>query len=354
VEALEDRTVPAGFSFGSRFFPPPTPGPATHLQVIAPTDAKVGLPSSIRVVALDAANRTATGYVGTIAVTTADPLASAIANYTFTASDHGQHTFQITFGTAGTPLVTAADTTTATITGSATATVIAAPVATHFQVVGPSQASAGQQVSITVYALDASNHVVKNYVGTVHFTSSDAGFSLADYTFTAADHGRHSFQAILGTTVGPQTVTATDTATATVTGTTTIAVNAPGVATHLAVWSSPVARSGSVFNVYVAALDASNKVVPTYTGTVHFGSTDTAATGVVLPADYTFTLADQGVKVFQVTLVTQGQQTVSVTDNGVPALVGSATVYVSPLRWFGGFNGWDIANAFAGMFRHGF
>lgn len=64
-----------------------------------------------------------------------------------------------------------------------------------------------------------------NYLGTVHFTSSDPGAVLpADYTFTAADAGVHTFPFTLSV-LGNQTITATDTRASGFTGTTTVNVN---------------------------------------------------------------------------------------------------------------------------------
>ncbi|HEY2117246.1 MAG TPA: DUF11 domain-containing protein, partial [Candidatus Angelobacter sp.] len=64
-----------------------------------------------------------------------------------------------------------------------------------------------------------------DYRGTVHFTSSDAGAVMpADYTFTAADAGVHTFPFTL-TVLGNQTITVTDTRSSGFTGTTTVNVN---------------------------------------------------------------------------------------------------------------------------------
>src|SRR5262249_53706677 len=63
----------------------------------------------------------------------------------------------------------------------------------------------------TVTALDPYGNVVTGYTGTVHFSSSAASATLpADYTFTAADGGVHTFSVTLQT-AGSQTLTATDT-----------------------------------------------------------------------------------------------------------------------------------------------
>jgi hypothetical protein len=66
-------------------------------------------------------------------------------------------------------------------------------------------------------------------------------------------------------------------------------------------------------------------VVPGYRGTVHFTSSDTQAG---LPSNYTFTAADNGVHTFTVTLITAGDQTVTVTDTATGSITGSASVSV--------------------------
>ena len=64
-----------------------------------------------------------------------------------------------------------------------------------------------------------------NYLGRVHFTSSDPGAVLpADYTFVAGDAGVHTFPFTLSV-LGNQTITVTDTRSSGFTGTTTINVN---------------------------------------------------------------------------------------------------------------------------------
>ena len=64
-----------------------------------------------------------------------------------------------------------------------------------------------------------------------------------------------------------------------------------------------------------------------YTGTVHFTSTDGQA---VLPANYTFTGGDAGVKTVSVTLKTAGSKTVTATDTVTGTITGtSGSVNVS-------------------------
>ena len=82
----------------------------------------------------------------------------------------------------------------------------------------PATATAGTAFNFTVTAYDAYGNVATGYTGTVHFTSSDAGATLpANYTFTSANAGTHTFSATLKTG-GTQTITATDTVTSSITG----------------------------------------------------------------------------------------------------------------------------------------
>jgi hypothetical protein len=115
---------------------------------------------------------------------------------------------------------------------------LSAPVGvTHFSVTtNPTSTTAGMAVDVTVTALDASNHVVTNYMGTVHFTSSDpqatAGHGLpADYTFIPGDAGVHTFTAgATLKTAGTQSVVATDTVQTSVTGSASVSVSPAGAA----------------------------------------------------------------------------------------------------------------------------
>src|SRR5262249_38527591 len=81
-----------------------------------------------------------------------------------------------------------------------------------FQVSGfPSPTIAGAAHTVTVTALEGDGNPLLGYTGTVHFTSSDAQAGLpANYTFTAADNGTHTFTVTLKT-AGTQSITVADT-----------------------------------------------------------------------------------------------------------------------------------------------
>ena len=91
----------------------------------------------------------------------------------------------------------------------------------------PDPSETGAPLPVTVTAEDASGNVVPGYTGTVRFTSSDPGASLpADYTFTAADAGTHTFTGgVMFLHEGTQSVTATDTANSGITGSDSVPVN---------------------------------------------------------------------------------------------------------------------------------
>ncbi|MFL6244606.1 MAG: hypothetical protein ACJ74H_01175 [Thermoanaerobaculia bacterium] len=87
--------------------------------------------------------------------------------------------------------------------------------------------------------------------------------------------------------------------------------------------------AGDATSATLTAYNANYTVATGYTGTVHFTSTDGAAT---LPTNYTFTGGDAGVHTFPAgfTLRTAGSQVVTVTDIAVTTNTTSAGVTVGP------------------------
>ncbi|HXY01566.1 MAG TPA: kelch repeat-containing protein, partial [Candidatus Limnocylindrales bacterium] len=88
-------------------------------------------------------------------------------------------------------------------------------------------------------------------------------------------------------------------------------------ATHFSVSAPGFATTGTPVSFVVTALDASNNVVASYSGTVQFTSTDAKAT---LPASSTLTM---GTGNFFVTFNTLGNQTITATDTA--SLSGKST-----------------------------
>src|SRR5262249_43323235 len=152
-----------------------------------------------------------TGYLGTVHFTSTDPLAVLPADYTFNAADHGVHTFTAKLKTAGYQSITATDTQAPGMDGESS--ILVKPAAASTMTVGgfPSTTTAGVAGNVTVTLMDPYGNIASGYTGTVHFTSSDAKAVLpANYTFTAADAGQHTFSVILKT-AGTRSITVADT-----------------------------------------------------------------------------------------------------------------------------------------------
>ncbi len=285
---------------------------------------------NVTVTAKDAFGNVATGYTGTVALTSSDAQAVLPANYTFVAGDNGIHNLSVTLKTSGTQTITATDTVTGTITGTQGAITVNPAGAATFSVSGfTTPTTAGATHNVTVTAKDAFGNVATGYTGTVALTSSDARAVLpANYTFVAGDNGVHAFSVTLKT-AGTQSITATDTVTGTITGTQgAITVNVGPTTTFVVSGFTSPTTAGAAHNVTVTAEDAGGNVTTGYTGTVHLTSSDAKA---VLPANYTFTGADAGVHVLSVTLKTAGTQSITATDTVTGTITGTQSgITVNP------------------------
>jgi sugar lactone lactonase YvrE len=202
----------------------------------------------------------------------------------------------------------------------------------RFQITAASTAVSGTPFDVSITALDANGNIDTNYQGTVTFTSSDAypGLLPADYTFTSADQGTHTFSGgVTLYTAGTQSLTVQDTADSSITGSFTVGVVA-APASQLLITAPANAVSGTPFDVILMALDPYANVDMNYGGTVTWTSSDTDP-GVLLPPDYTFQATDNGMVTFSggVTLITLGNQTLTAADT-LSGISGSATIVVGP------------------------
>src|SRR5262249_30189385 len=150
----------------------------------------------------------------------------------------------------------------------------------------PSTVGAGTSNGVNVELRDPFGNLAVDYLGSVHFTSSDPQAVLpSDYTFTSADAGRHSFVLTLKT-AGTQSVGLRDTVSSGLTGSFSTTVS-PGAASRLTLTLSGgnLVEDNLVLDAAVSAFDSFNNLATGYTGTIHFTSSDPAA---ILPADYAF------------------------------------------------------------------
>lgn len=123
------------------------------------------------------------------------------ASYTFTAADAGVHSFAATLITAGNQSITVRDIA-GTLIGTQGGISVSAAAFSQFLMSVPNGAdskghilvSAGEAISLTVRAIDAYSNSISGYTGTVAITSTDTIANVpANYTFTAADAGSHTF-----------------------------------------------------------------------------------------------------------------------------------------------------------------
>lgn len=299
------------------------PGPVASFGVSGfPSPTTAGTAGTFTVTARDASGNTLTNYSRTVHFTSSDPQAGLPADYTFTAADAGVHSFSAILKSAGTQSLTVTDTVNTSGTGTQAGISVNPAAARSFTVAGfPSPITAGVAGSFTVTARDPYGNRAVSYTGTVHFTSSDVKAVLpADYTFTAADGGVHTFSATLKT-AGTQSITDKDIATSAMTGTDGgITVN-PAAASQFIITGPSSVSAGIRFSLTLTVEDAYGNVVTGYTGTVHFTSTDPKAT---LPKSYTFTVADKGAHTFTgLVLRTKGTQKITLTDTLNSSLTGS-------------------------------
>jgi hypothetical protein len=310
------------------------PEAATHFSVSAPAGAAAGVPFSVTVTALDANNNVVTGYTGTVHFTSADPYGATLpADYTFTAADHGVHTFPAaaTLYTAGTWDVTATDTSNPTLTGSANVTVTPAAL-DHFLIatsVDGSSTTAGVPFDVTVTAQDAYNNTVTSYTRRVHFSSGDPYSATLppDYRFQARDRGRVTFAggATLHT-AGTWDVTATDTTNGAA-GSDFVTVT-PAPAVQFVIIAPTTVVAGMAFDFSVAAIDPYGNTGTNYTGSVVFSTIDPA--GTFNPTGYTFQSSDLGTATFPMgaALNTVGTWDITATDSN-NGITGSSMVIVT-------------------------
>jgi hypothetical protein len=273
----------------------------------------------------DAFGNVATGYTGTVHFTSTDAQAGLPTDYTFMSGDGGVHTFNVVLKTSGTQSLIVTDRATSSLTATQSGIAVTAAAAATFTVTGYPAATAGTAQTFTVTARDAFGNVATSYRGTVRLTSSDGQASLpTNYTFTATDAGVHTFTATLKT-AGTQTLTATDTVTGAIAGTQSGIVITAAAATHFSISAPASVRVGTAFSITVTALDAFGNVATGYTGTVHFASSDNHA---ILPPNYTFVAANNGVHTFTVTMRSSGTRTITVADTAHGSIKGSVSLIV--------------------------
>ena len=172
----------------------------------------------------------------------------------------------------------------------------------------------------TVTITASSSSVTQGQPVTLTWSSTNATSCTASATPSESDwSGTHA-------TSGSQSVTPVSTGTINYTlmctgagGSGSGAVSVKVASIHFSVSGPAFTPSGTSFNFTVTALDASNNIVTSYSGTVHFTSTDPHAQ---LPPDSPLV---SGSKVFSATLTTAGSQMITATDTATAFIAGSSS-----------------------------
>ncbi len=298
---------------------------ANHFTVNVPKTTTMGNGFVFTVTAIGTTGNPNPAYTGTVHFSSTDPLAGLPAD---TALFNGTGVFAAVLNTLGTQTISVDDSSVTSDKGTSGAITVVPPATASFSVAAnPHAISAGSAVVLEVTALDARGNIIPAFSGTVHFSSSDAQASLpADATLT---NGIGFFSAILKT-AGRQSLFVSDLANGGATGTSAPITVTTLAATHFGVSAPTNAVTGNAFAITVTALDPYGNIAPTFGGTVHFSSSDSAAG---LPPDSTLS---GGSGVFSATLATSGNQTLTATDtasgiNGVSAAIAVRGMIVTGL-----------------------
>jgi hypothetical protein len=292
---------------------------AVGIQVSAAPSVSAGSPLQLTVSAIDANGAVVPDFQGALHITSSDARMPGFT-YNMNAADAGTHSFTsgISLFTQGLQTVTVSGP--ASLTGSTTVLVTNA-AASHFAIFADATSVAGQPMSFTVNALDLYGNLAA-YTGSVHFSSSDIQAGLpADYTFTDADQGEHTFSGILKT-AGIESISAVDASNTNVRGTSPFMLVSAADAMALSLVGGG-GHIGTAHSVTVRASDPYGNLATGYNGTVHLTASDP---NMVLPPDGSLV---NGVGSFAVTPMMLGAQTLSATDIN-SGISGTETISGTP------------------------
>jgi Divergent InlB B-repeat domain len=306
-----------------------------------PSSVTAGTAGSVTVTAKDAFGNTATGYRGKVHFTSSDAQAILPADYEFTQSDAGTHTFVngITLKTAGIRYVTATDTVTGSITGTQSGiTVLAASASKLVYTTGSSQTLTAGLISsqITVQRQDAYGNPVTSGSARVNlksgskggaFYSNAAGTTRITYVTISGGSSTASFwysDTISGTPV------LTLSATGLTSATTTFTINAAAASklAYIAGAGQSLQRGRLSSVITVQRQDQYGNPVTSGVTTVSLSSTSAGATFY----------SDAGTTVVTSVTINAGSSTVSFwyrdTVAGTPTLTASAAGLTSATTKF--------------------
>jgi hypothetical protein len=309
----------------------PRLAPATQLAIthLTSTNITAGSTVTFTVAAEDSIGQTDAGFGDLVRLMSTDTQAtldgnSLPATYRFVPGDNGAHTFTLILRTAGSQTITALDLFNQSL--GALGQVAAATTSPIAVAAGPSSqlavhaagntATAGDSVLVTAQAIDQFGNAVTSYSGPslVTITPTPADPLVKPITGTLNSSGLGMFVAALKTTGSYAFAASAGPLTGTSNNMTVVA----GAANHFTVAAAAIATTGGPTAVTVTAQDQFGNTATSYSGRLHFTSSDTRA---LLPADATLA---QGQGEFRITLNTAGSQTITASDTAAanPVITG--------------------------------
>jgi hypothetical protein len=238
------------------------PGAISTFLLSAPSTVTAGTGFSVTVTAKDTYGNTATGYSGTVALTSSD--GQTLSQNSVTIS-HGLGSATVALKVADTTTLTA---TSGSLKGTSSSIAVSPGAISTFLVSAPSTATAGTGFSVTVTVKDAYGNTVTGASGTVALSSSDHQ-TISQNSVTIA-HG-------VGTATVALKVADTTTLTATagsLKGTSSSIAISPAAVASFLVSAPSTATAGMGFTVTVTAKDTYGNTVTGYSGTVALSSGD--------------------------------------------------------------------------------
>ncbi|HEV3079098.1 MAG TPA: ELWxxDGT repeat protein, partial [Gemmataceae bacterium] len=130
-----------------------------------PSSTTAGVAGNLTITLKDPYGNVASGYTGTVHVSSTDAKATLPANYAFTAADAGKHTFSVTLKTAGTKSIKVVDTATSALIGTEGGITVTPAAASRFLISAPPSVKAGVPFSLTLMVEDVYGNVVTGYTG---------------------------------------------------------------------------------------------------------------------------------------------------------------------------------------------
>jgi hypothetical protein len=313
-----------------------TPAPAASLLVSAPSSTTTGSKSAIAVTALDFYGNVATGFTGTVSLSSSNQAgsqatgvtpkvvfsddaaraaASVLSSYTFKPADKGNHLFAVTLKTTGSQTIMASA---SKVSGNGEANLQVAAAPTKLVISQPMNSIAhGSPFGLTVNAVDSHGNVVTSFNGLVTLTlaanpgggtlmlAPNSGGTLlgGNAVSVQAVDGVAAFSGLTLNKLGKGYRFKASSGSLPVATSSTFNVTA-GAAAKVVLLSQPPSKVGaaSPFGLKVAVEDAQGYVVTSYTGSVTLALANDP--GVNLGGNLTLTVVN-GVATFSGLTMTQ-------------------------------------------------